>query len=365
MKRFSFLLIVSLLSCTGDAVAPIPEAIQASFCSSAIQLDENGPGMEIPIQLSKVAPGPGTIEISVSSDLANYGEHFTTIPQAVNGKIVLKVEAGTERVGLMTVGIDNATMDGPIEVDFTIEFAGGSVKKGNLLTQKLAISDDESKGIAKGYVTTWDKWKSKRFFGYRPDGQIDRIYWEQHTPFLTSGHYNYYYKENGQLEKMTSNLSETRYFYENSRIVKEEEYQHGVLTRYIDYRYDRAGNVSEARRYYRRPSGEMEPGSLIEYQYFDDGNLHRQLTYHLNASAEPVLFSTIVYGNYLIAENPFPLEILPNINAQPSLPGSYTQEQNGMTLKYNFTYEFDGGGKPVKRTTSSSTGTEVSVYHYF
>ena len=366
MKKFAVLLIASLASCTHDSVAPAPESVQTNFSPETIHLGEEGPEKAVPILFSKETPGSGTIGISISSGLAAYGVHFTTIPQAVNGKILLKAETGMEKVELTVITINNTTIDGPIEVDLTIESTEGPLKKGDLLTQKLVISDDEAEGASKGYITTWENWKYKRFFSYTPDGRIARIYWEQQTPYPLSGHYDYYYRENGQLEKMSSpDLSETRYFYENDRIVKEEEYRHGVLTRFADYGYDPAGNVASARIYQRTPSGEIAPVSLIEYLYFSDGNLYRQLTYLPGSSGNPVLLSARTYENYLAAENPFPLEILPNISAQPMLPGSYTLEENGTTLQYNFTYEFDSEGKPVKRITSSSTGPEVSVYRYF
>jgi hypothetical protein len=59
------------------------------------------------------------------------------------------------------------------------------------------------------------------------------------------------------------------------------------------------------------------------------------------------------------------LEILPNINSQPNLPGSYQVEENGHNILYQFTYVFDENGNPTRRTATSSAGSEVASYEYY
>jgi hypothetical protein len=59
------------------------------------------------------------------------------------------------------------------------------------------------------------------------------------------------------------------------------------------------------------------------------------------------------------------MEILPNVNSQPNLPGSYQVEENGHNILYQFSYEFDENGKPTRRTASSSAGSEVAYYEYY
>lgn len=76
------------------------------------------------------------------------------------------------------------------------------------------------------------------------------------------------------------------------------------------------------------------------------------------------LISTVTYENYLDVENPFPLEILPNVNSQPKLPGNYREEANGSNTLFNFTYELDDQGRPLKRTATSNMGSEVTTYSY-
>lgn len=84
----------------------------------------------------------------------------------------------------------------------------------------------------------------------------------------------------------------------------------------------------------------------------------------MNGLENVSLISTVTYENYLDIENPFPLEILPNFNSQPKLPGTYREEANGNNFLFNFTYEFDSQGRPLKRTASSDKGSEVTTYSY-
>ena len=59
------------------------------------------------------------------------------------------------------------------------------------------------------------------------------------------------------------------------------------------------------------------------------------------------------------------LEILPNVQAQPYLPGTYRVEENGVTLEYSFTYEFREDGLPMKRTTRKGGDIDVTTYKYY
>jgi hypothetical protein len=137
------------------------------------------------------------------------------------------------------------------------------------------------------------------------------------------------------------------------------------LSKYVLYNYDQAGNIGEAAFHYRQPDGSLKMGLLFVYLYYTDGNLYKKMGYNpVNGLENLSLISTVTYGNYLDVENPFPLEILPNVNSQPNLPGTYREEANGSDLFFNFTYEFDAIGRPLKRMTTSTRGSETTTYHY-
>jgi hypothetical protein len=246
-----------------------------------------------------------------------------------------------------------------------MEAANGSVALGQQLTHKITIEDDELHGMSRGYTTSGGSWKSQRFFSYLPNGKVEKILWRSYTPYLTQGHYTYQYDGQGKLQRsISSDRTETSYIYKNDQIIRAETYRDGVLKELVHYGYDQAGNVAEALYLYRQPGGEMKEGLLFVYLYHTSGNLYKQMAFQPVPNAEPIPISTKTYENYSNRPNPFPIEVLPNISAQPNLPGRYTVEENGVTLRFDFTYAFDAEGRPTKRDATSSTGSEQSVYHY-
>lgn len=162
-------------------------------------------------------------------------------------------------------------------------------------------------------------------------------------------------------------MDETVFSWQDGKIVKSEKFNNGVLKKYTLYGYDDAGNVGEAAVHDRQPNGELKLSLLFVYLYRTDGNIYKQMTYvPIVGSEEYSLISTRSFDQYLDIANPFSMmEILPNVNSQPNLPGSYRVEENGHDILYQFTYEFDESGKPARRTASSSAGSEVAYYEYY
>jgi hypothetical protein len=72
--------------------------VWVNFDEYALTLLENDGERSILLSLSGKAMGAGMLELSYTSNHANYGYHFTTVPEGNNGKIVLPVEPGAESV---------------------------------------------------------------------------------------------------------------------------------------------------------------------------------------------------------------------------------------------------------------------------
>lgn len=351
---------------------PVDNRVEANFLNNQHTLNENTiEGLTITIGLSAPAPASGLIGIVYSSDHIGYGIEirygidFITEPAAENGKITLAVGAGSNQVNFKVIPINNQVWLGNRSMVFTLTNGQGSIRLGQGVVLQLNINDDEPAPKIIGYETVGGGWKVKRQYEYGYDNNLAKITWEQYTPSYLGGTYNYVY-HNGRLHKMVENANrETYYLWEGDRIVKEEEYTNGLLSKYVLYHYDEAGNIGEAAFYYRQRDGSIKMGFLFVYLYFTDGNLYKKMVYYpIEGTDEYSLISTSTYEHYLDIDNPFPLEILPNVNSQPKLPGSYREEANGHNTLYNFFYEFDGSGRPLKRTASSTMGTEVTTYKY-
>lgn len=341
----------------------------ANFLLNAGSVRENNnKGVEVVVSLSGVAPGEGTLTLSLDSDEVSYGTDFTTEPAAVSGKIILPVQTGVNHVSFKLFPIDDELYNGGRNISLAMEQADGAISKGQSNTHDLVIADDELSTKTKGYTIEGGGWGYSREYSYNEDGTLAVIAWEKNTPAFSSGTYEYFYDAQGKVIKVVdSPVHYNIYTWDGERIVKEERFKEGVLVKYTLYGYDQAGNIGEVAVHYKQDDGSFPLSLLFVYLYHNDGNVYKRLAYSpIQGTDEYNLLSTYTYEHYLNIANPFSMvEILPNIHSQPNLPQTYRVEEGGKDILYEFTYEFDENGRPTKRIASSSVGNEVARYHYF
>lgn len=325
-------------------------------------------GSMVRIMLSHPATGSSSIAVSIQSTGVIYGTNFITEPAVSDNRITFSVEAGADHVEFKVIPVNDDKFQGDKTILYTIAEITGPISKGDQLQHELKIVDDELGGKGKGYEIFAGNWRYKKNYAYNENGLLTAVTWEQNTPGYSGGTYTYFYDQDGKIQKIvTSSVDETRYVWNEGKIVKSEEYRSGTLKQYTLYSYDDAGNVGEAAAHYRQPNGEMKLGLLFVYLYKTDGNLYKQLVYTpIEGSDDYNLNSTRTYDGYLDIDNPFPMvEIIPTIVSQPKLPASYRVEENGHDILYTFTYEFSEDGQPTKRTATSPSGSEVAYYEYY
>jgi hypothetical protein len=344
-----------------------PAQVNFTLNAGAIR-ENNGEGSTVIINLSQNATANGLVHVSVESDDAAYGAHFATEPALINGKISLPVIVGVSHVQFKVIPVNDELYNKSRTIAYTITDVEGGVVKGQSLVHELKITDDELTGTGKGYEIFAGNWRYKRNYAYDESGRLLTVHFEQNTPGYSEGTHSYFYDAGGKVTKVVeSPVRETIFLWEEDRIVKTEEYTNNVLTKYTLFGYDAVGNVGESALYHRQPDGQYKMSFLFVYLYKKDGNLFKQLVHTpIDGSEDYNLIATRTYDNYLDVENPFPMvEILPNHSTQPKLPSSYRVEENGHDILYQFSYEFSEDGKPVKRTATSSSGSETAYYEYY
>jgi predicted GNAT family acetyltransferase len=158
----------------------------------------------------------------------------------------------------------------------------------------------------------------------------------------------------------------TYYFWEGNRVVKSEKFASQNLVQRIEYGYDDAGNVGEMVYYDRQPDGTMQRSIVFIFLYYNDGNVYKKMTYHVQEDQELVLSSTQTFENYLMKPNPVPMvETLPHLNSQPNLPQSYRYEIHDTAVEYQMQYRFRADGLLLQRTVADGKGTtETTNYTY-
>ena len=344
-----------------------PAKVNFGYLESHARENEDA-GYPVTISFSHAAKADGIVTISVQSPDAVYGTHFTTMPAATNGIIRIAVERGASEAVFKVFPLDDELYNAERSISYTIASAEGGLEKGGILQHDFKITDDELDGKGKGYEITGGGWRYKKRYEYNQTGAISKIYWDQYTPGHTGGIYTYVYHATGQLEKIVkSSIREEIFLREGERIVKSEEYTNNVLTKYVLYGYDVAGNVAEAAVHYRQPDGTLVLSTLFVYLYYTDHNVYKVLTYSIpKGSDDKVLTGTKTFDNYIDVENPFPMvDILPGHNAQRKLPTSYRVEENDVDITYHFTYQYTNDCKPQSRTATSPSGSETAVYEYY
>lgn len=341
----------------------------ANFVSATGRVYENSnDGIPVMIALSHVAPGEGSLTISLISNNGVYGTDFTTVPEAVDGKLDISIEAGVDKISFKLLPLNDNLFNGNRNISIKIDKAEGSISRGQAVTHDFVITDDELATKGKGYTTGAGLWTYQRQFTYNLDGTLAKVEWEQATPGTIKGTILYHYDDNGKLLKSIDNaVQETVYIWEGNRIVKSERIKNGVLVEYKLYGYDAAGNVGEVTQYNKPDGGNFVMSLMSVFLYHMDGNIYKQLIYNPNGDVEnPILISTRTYENYLSVANPFTMvEILPNVKSQINLAGTYREEGNGSSFTYDLSYEFDSQGRPTKRISTSGTTSEVANYQYF
>ena len=330
--------------------------------------ENNDDGYPITISFSHAAKADGLVRVAIQSNDAVYGTHFSTEPAVTNGFITLSVAAGKNNVVFKVFPLDDDLHNEQRSISYTIVEVQGGLEKGEYLQHDLKISDDELKGTGKGYDVIAGSWRYKKRYEYNEDGRISKVYWDQYTPGHTGGVYSYVYNASGQLDKIIrSAVREEIYLREGNKITKSEEYTNSVLTKYTLYGYDDAGNVAEAAVHYRQPDGTLKLATIFVYLYHNDHNIYKVLTYTaVEGSEDHDLIGTKTFDHYVDVENPFPMvEVLPDQSAQNKLPASYRIEENGHDITYQFNYQYSEEGKPLSRTATSPSASEIAYYHYY
>lgn len=351
-----------------DDEAPVQgKEVTANFIQATSTVAENGIAGTCSITFSEKLTGPGSVEISLASTTAVYGIHYTTIPVATNGKIILLPAIGESKTNLTIIPVDNSTLAGELKITLAITGTSGAILKGSELNHSIIITDDELTNRPKGYESSGGSWELKKTFEYDAMGRVKYVNLETSTPTTSRHTETYFYNGDGTILKINTYPQIDRLFtWANERITKSETIDHGLVKAYIDYDYDIQGNVSGTANYFRQPDGQFKLGFITIYLYFVDGNLYKSQTYIPDGSDELLLISTRTYDQYLDAENPFPMvDILPTVKTQTKLPSVYIVEENGVTLTYTLTYEFREDGLVSKRFASRANTTETTHYLYY
>lgn len=360
----------SLVATIEDDEAPAELVAKADFSPASGSLSRNqAAGIEITIVFSRPLPAAGKVAVELSGGA--YEGRVTTEPALNgNGKLELEAPAGATSVSFSAKPVFGASWDGDKTATFTITATDGGIEKGTQLSFALNLPGEAPvSGRPKSWESIASGWRFKETYEYDEAGRIAKKHWEKETPALSQGTATYQYADNGLIEKVIYYPGrEELFFQENSRIVRSETISNGVRIAYSEYEYNFFGNLSAQVEYHRQPSGEYLQDFKYVYEYDNNGDITKQLTYLRLASTGALeLKSTRTYGAYIYSLNPFPMiEAIPGVLMQRHLPGTFRMAENEADLLYTIRYDFGFGGRlPVRRYINGGGTSEVTTYEYY
>lgn len=122
-----------------------PAEANFSDASSSVA-EDNATGIDVEIAISSPALGAGTVSVTLASDDATYGTHYTTDPAAVGSVITVPYIEGVSVVKFKVLPVDNNDVNNARSIDFTLTGASGeAVHVGEILTtHTVTITDNET-----------------------------------------------------------------------------------------------------------------------------------------------------------------------------------------------------------------------------
>lgn len=357
------MLAVLVFSCSNDDDIPTDPVglvpVNVQFGEDTF-FSENTEDNDITIQLHKPAIEAGTITVKVITDAPLF---FETVPAITNNEIVIQVVKGAEDVTFKFNPRDDWFIDGHKLVTFELK----SVSQGFIIGSKanilVEIFDDELKWKPKSFETIAGENKTKKSFEYMQDGKLAKVQLLTETSQGTNTTtLTYVYDAHNRLHLVQYSTGENVFFtWENGKITKSDHLENGIITSYKTYNYDNDGKIGSVNITERNIDNTYGITTVETYEYLND-NLKKKEVWTTENMLTWQLVSKQVFDSYLSKENPFQLnEILPLYVTQPNLPLSLSLEENGATVLFNYTYEYNSTGRPLKRT---ATG-EVTTYSYY
>lgn len=123
---------------------------QANFsAASSSTVEDVTAGIDVTINLSSPAPGTGTVTVSYTSATAVYTTNFTTEPAATTNQVVVPVAVSATSITFKVKPVDDANVNAPRVIVFTIASADGAVVAGTAITEHtVTITDNETPSTA-------------------------------------------------------------------------------------------------------------------------------------------------------------------------------------------------------------------------
>lgn len=108
--------------------------------SSVFENDRNG--TQVTLKLEPAAYGNGYVDVALNLNGNRYGEHFVTIPVAVNGKIRVPVAQGSQTADIKVIPINDFFLNNHRIIGFKLLESSSNLKSAGIADHELLILED-------------------------------------------------------------------------------------------------------------------------------------------------------------------------------------------------------------------------------
>lgn len=356
------ILAILVISCSNDddQLEPVVlQPVELQFGADTF-FSENTQDNDITILFDKPAFEAGTITVKVISDAPLF---FTTIPAPINNEIFIPVAKGAVSAKFKFNPRDDWFIDGHKLVTFELKSVSPGFTIGLKNDLLIDIFDDELKWKPLSYETIAGEKRTKKTFEYMQDGKLHKVHLEtQASQGTVNTTYTYQYDAHNKLQRIEYSNGPVEFFiWEDSKIVKSDHLENGIITSYKIYNYNNEGKIATVYNNVRNSDNTYGLTTVEFYEYLND-NLKKKEIWNTFILLTWQLVSTQTFETYLSKENPFQMnEILPLNISQPHLPLNLRHEENGGNILTSYSYEYNSTGRPVKRTAAG----EVTTFSYY
>ena len=138
---------MAFVSCDKEGYGPYPSpgVSRVQFANSQLEIAENQQEIIVEVLISPKAKENGSITLNVGNNQAVYGDDYHTNPAVTDGKIIIPVQAGAEKVSFTLLPVDNSLPNPARSVTFTMaQPENSTLKPEGKISNTTKLLDDET-----------------------------------------------------------------------------------------------------------------------------------------------------------------------------------------------------------------------------
>lgn len=139
---------LAFVSCKKEGYVPYPNPSstisRVQFTTDQLEIAEGQQEMVVEVLITPAAKTSGTITLNVTNNQVVYGDDYHTNPVVTDGKIIIPVQAGAEKVSFTLLPVNNELLNPARSITFTMaQPENSTLKPQGKISNTTKLLDDE------------------------------------------------------------------------------------------------------------------------------------------------------------------------------------------------------------------------------